>query len=46
MVLELLNEVVVLMVSVFEIADNCVPDSKVVVEITIIFFPFLQDLER
>ena len=45
MVLELLDKVVVLVVSVFKIADDCVPDSEVVVEVTIIFFPFFQDLE-
>ena len=45
MLLELLNKVVVLVIAVFKIADDCVPDSKVVVEVTIIFFPLLQDLE-
>jgi len=45
MLLELLNKVVVLVVAVFKIADDCIPDSKVVVKVTIIFFPLFQDLE-
>ena len=45
MVLELLDKVVVLAVSVFEIADNCIPDAKVVVEVTKVLFSFCQDFE-